>query len=91
MIPILFQELPWHYWFLNLIGSRSDQRFARHLPFLPQGPRQQRPAAGRWDFRVHLLDDDGDISDLNALPNPDNESAQRQLCAKCHGPHHPHD
>lgn len=42
------------------------------------------PAAGRWDFNVGLLDDDGLVSGSYALPNPYDDPAQGQLCAKCH-------
>jgi hypothetical protein len=42
------------------------------------------PHAGRWDFNVDLLDEDGVPSGSWPIPNPYNDSAQTQLCAKCH-------
>jgi hypothetical protein len=48
------------------------------------------PHAGRWDFNIYLLDDDGVISRSWPIPNPYNDPAQKQLCAKCHGNWTPH-
>ncbi len=42
------------------------------------------PHAGRWDFNIDLLDEDGVQSGSWPIPNPYNDSAQAQLCAKCH-------
>lgn len=42
------------------------------------------PNAGRWDFSVTLLDEDGVNSGSYAIPNPYNEPNQRSLCNKCH-------
>ena len=42
------------------------------------------PAAGRWDFRVETLGDDGVVSGSWPIPNPYVDPAQRQLCVKCH-------
>ncbi len=41
------------------------------------------PDAGRWDFNVTLLDEDGVESGSYALPNP-YDANQRSLCNKCH-------
>ena len=41
------------------------------------------PDAGRWDFSVTLLDEDGVESGSYALPNP-YDGNQRSLCNKCH-------
>jgi cytochrome c553 len=41
------------------------------------------PNAGRWDFNVTLLDEDGTESGSYALPNP-YDGNQRSLCNKCH-------
>ena len=41
------------------------------------------PNAGRWDFNVTLLDEDGVESGSYALPNP-YDANQRSLCNKCH-------
>lgn len=41
------------------------------------------PNAGRWDFNVTLLDEDGLESGSYALPNP-YDANQRSLCNKCH-------
>jgi len=43
------------------------------------------PAAGRWDFNVSLLIEDGDVSGSYALPDPYASPTQGTLCAKCHG------
>jgi predicted CXXCH cytochrome family protein len=43
------------------------------------------PHAGRWDFNVDRLDNDGLVSGSWAIPNPyPSDHAQGQLCAKCH-------
>lgn len=42
------------------------------------------PAAGRWDFRVGLLSQDGLVSGSFPIPNPFNSSNQGTLCSKCH-------
>ncbi|MFN2369918.1 MAG: hypothetical protein ABR506_02060 [Candidatus Krumholzibacteriia bacterium] len=41
-------------------------------------------AAGRWDFNVEFLDQDGMASGSWPLPNPYADPAQGSLCAKCH-------
>ena len=41
------------------------------------------PDAGRWDFNVTLMDEDGLESGAYALPNP-YDANQRSLCNKCH-------
>ena len=41
------------------------------------------PDAGRWDFSVTLLDEDGLESGSYAIPNPYDHN-QRSLCNKCH-------
>lgn len=41
------------------------------------------PDAGRWDFNVSRIADDGQASGSYPLPNPYGES-QRSLCNKCH-------
>lgn len=42
------------------------------------------PAAGRWDFKVGLLTDDGRASGSYPIPNPYGGAAQGPLCSKCH-------
>ncbi|RKZ11425.1 hypothetical protein DRQ32_05985, partial [bacterium] len=42
------------------------------------------PAAGRWDFNVQALADDGLASGSWAIPNPWPDPAQRSACVKCH-------
>jgi predicted CXXCH cytochrome family protein len=42
------------------------------------------PHAGRWDFNVSLLGNDGVISGSYPIPNPYNDPAQKNLCYKCH-------
>jgi hypothetical protein len=42
------------------------------------------PAAGRWDFRVYRLAEDGVASGSYPLPNPYADAGQGQLCRKCH-------
>jgi len=42
------------------------------------------PDAGRWDFSVTLLDEDGLESGSYPIPNPYADPDQRSLCNKCH-------
>lgn len=42
------------------------------------------PLAGRWDFNVTKLAEDGVESGSYALPNPYADDRQRSLCNKCH-------
>ena len=42
------------------------------------------PDAGRWDFNVTFLDEDGVLSGSYAIPDPYNDVNQRSLCNKCH-------
>lgn len=42
------------------------------------------PNAGRWDFNVTLLAEDGAESGSYAIPNPYANANQRSLCNKCH-------
>ncbi|MBC8366025.1 hypothetical protein H8E52_01305 [bacterium] len=42
------------------------------------------PHAGRWDFNVETLGQDGVVSGSYPLPNPYGDPAQRSLCEKCH-------
>lgn len=42
------------------------------------------PAAGRWDFNVGLLQEDGLISGSYPLPDPYADPDQGPLCRKCH-------
>ena len=44
------------------------------------------PAAGRWDFNVELLSEDGVPSASYPIPNPYRVPRQRSLCRKCHRP-----
>jgi hypothetical protein len=42
------------------------------------------PSAGRWDFNVSLLVDDGRESGSHRIPNPYGDPDQGPLCQKCH-------
>jgi len=42
------------------------------------------PDAGRWDFSVTLLHEDGEESGSYAIPDPYDSINQRSLCNKCH-------
>jgi hypothetical protein len=42
------------------------------------------PNAGRWDFNVTLLEEDGVESGSYAIPDPYSSPNQRSLCNKCH-------
>lgn len=42
------------------------------------------PSAGRWDFNVTFLVDDGVASGSYPIPNPYGTNNQRPLCQKCH-------
>lgn len=46
------------------------------------------PAAGRWDWNVDQLGDDGVVSGSWVIPDPYNDPAQRSLCVKCHDENH---
>ena len=46
------------------------------------------PAAGRWDFRLVRLVDDGVASGSYPLPSPYPGNGQGQLCKKCHDEGH---
>ncbi|MEZ4652413.1 MAG: hypothetical protein R3E12_02110 [Candidatus Eisenbacteria bacterium] len=50
---------------------------------LPPGARHVAPNAGRWDFNVTGLAEDGHESGSYTIPNPYDEF-QRSLCNKCH-------
>lgn len=43
------------------------------------------PDAGRWDFNVTFLHEDGVESGSYQIPDPYNSMNQRSLCNKCHG------
>ena len=49
------------------------------------------PAAGRWDFRVEYLSDDGLASGSHPIPDPYGHPDQRHLCHKCHAPGDDHE
>ena len=42
------------------------------------------PHAGRWDFNVDLLIDDGAVSGSYPIPSPYPTPVQNSLCNKCH-------
>ena len=42
------------------------------------------PDAGRWDFNVTFLHEDGVESGSYQIPDPYNDLNQRSLCNKCH-------
>jgi len=42
------------------------------------------PAAGRWDFNISLLADDGVVSGSYPIPDPYDSLNQGTLCTKCH-------
>ncbi|MBD3162073.1 MAG: hypothetical protein GF346_07235 [Candidatus Eisenbacteria bacterium] len=42
------------------------------------------PHAGRWDFNVKLLAEDGVVSGSYPIPDPYDSPNQKQLCQKCH-------
>jgi len=42
------------------------------------------PAAGRWDFNISLLADDGVVSGSYPIPDPYDSPNQGTLCTKCH-------
>ena len=42
------------------------------------------PNAGRWDFNITFLSEDGLESGSYPLPDPYADPAQRSLCNKCH-------
>ncbi len=46
------------------------------------------PPAGRWDFRVSILEEDGVVSGSWPIPSPYPGHGQSQLCRKCHNENH---
>jgi hypothetical protein len=42
------------------------------------------PGAGRWDFNVSLLAEDGVESGSYPIPDPYMSASQGTLCTKCH-------
>jgi hypothetical protein len=42
------------------------------------------PDAGRWDFNITGLEEDGHESTSYKIPNPYADTSQRSLCNKCH-------
>jgi hypothetical protein len=49
------------------------------------------PEAGRWDFNIRLLSDDGRFSGSYPIPSPYPDITQRSLCLKCHAVSETHD
>ena len=45
---------------------------------------ERGPDAGRWDFAVTFLHEDGDESGSFPIPDPYDNPNQRSLCNKCH-------
>jgi predicted CXXCH cytochrome family protein len=71
----------------NSIGSSMGPSASSRLICLSchRAHATSAPAAGRWDFNVTRLDDDGLASGSYPLPNPYGDPDQGSLCAKCHG------
>lgn len=66
-------------------GSRRGASLSSRIMCLSchRAHASSAPAAGRWDFNVSRLADDGVVSGSWALPNPYGPS-QGSLCRKCH-------
>ncbi len=69
-------------------GSAAGPRASSRLSCMTchRAHATSAPAAGRWDFRVQTLSQDGAVSGSWPIPSPYPDPAQRQLCVKCHDP-----
>jgi hypothetical protein len=66
-------------------GSRSGSRVM--CLTCHRAHASSAPAAGRWDFNVERLEEDGLVSGSHPIPSPfPSDQNQGQLCAKCHNP-----
>lgn len=70
----------------NTINSTSGMIFGSRIMCLSchRAHGSSAPYAGRWDFNVDLLADDGVVSNSYPLPDPYNSPIQKELCDKCH-------
>lgn len=78
-------EVPFESTRTSVTGSEGPQFGARLMCLTcHRAHASSAPAAGRWDFNVQRLADDGAVSGSWPLPSPFPDPAQGQLCAKCH-------
>jgi len=65
-------------------GPAQNSRF--HCLSCHRAHATSAPHAGRWDFNVDLLMEDGAISGSYPIPDPYQSPNQEPLCHKCHSP-----
>jgi hypothetical protein len=70
-------------------GAGSTDRF--HCLTCHRAHASSAPAAGRWDFSVYRLAQDGVVSGSYPLASPYPGAEQGQLCRKCHSQSSGHD
>jgi hypothetical protein len=70
----------------NATGSTSGSKPSSRILCLSchRAHASSAPAAGRWDFEVSRLADDGRASGSYPIPNPYGSPTQGPLCSKCH-------
>jgi Zn-finger protein len=73
----------------STVGAGSTDRF--HCLTCHRAHASSAPAAGRWDFRVYRLAEDGVASGSYPLASPYSGADQGQLCRKCHSQSSGHD
>ncbi|MBK8165583.1 MAG: hypothetical protein IPK64_06375 [bacterium] len=82
-------EVPFEAGSATLDGTAGPGASGRlHCLTCHRAHASSAPAAGRWDFHVHRLADDGVASGSWPLPSPYPDPGQGQLCRKCHAQNH---
>lgn len=68
------------------VGSTAGPTFSSRVSCMSchRAHATSAPAAGRWDFAVATLGDDGVASGSWPIPNPYDDPSQPGLCWKCH-------
>jgi len=69
-------------------GSREGPNVSSRVMCLTchRAHASSAPGAGRWDFNIDLLQDDGFASGSWPIPDPYGSPNQGSLCSKCHLP-----
>ncbi len=70
----------------NTVGSTAGPTAASQVSCISchRAHATSAPDAGRWDFSVTFLHEDGAESGSYAIPDPYGDVNQRSLCNKCH-------
>ena len=67
-----------------LVGESGCGKSVTAMSLLNLMPSAAETNAGRWEFGVTLLHEDGLESGSYAIPDPYSSINQRSLCNKCH-------